>query len=66
MLAGLQQGGLQLEAILVTHHHPDHFDGLDELRNAAVAQAARSFNGASPKDGVGVFATLRQWKNEFK
>jgi hydroxyacylglutathione hydrolase len=37
VLAHLQQGGLQLEAILVTHHHPDHIGGLDQLRDATGA-----------------------------
>ncbi|HKB55770.1 MAG TPA: hydroxyacylglutathione hydrolase [Ramlibacter sp.] len=35
-------------------------------RVPAVAQAARAHDGATPPDAVGVFATLRQWKNEFK
>jgi hydroxyacylglutathione hydrolase len=33
----LQQMGLQLESILVTHHHPDHTGGVDELRRATGA-----------------------------
>lgn len=33
----LQQMGLQLESILVTHHHPDHTGGVDELRKATGA-----------------------------
>ena len=32
VLDWLQQAGVQLEAILVTHHHPDHIGGLDALR----------------------------------
>ena len=32
----------------------------------AVVQAARGHDASTPPDEVGVFATLRQWKNEFK
>lgn len=32
----------------------------------AVAQAAHAHGGADPADPVAVFATLRQWKNEFR
>jgi len=32
VLAALRAGGLQLEAILVTHHHADHTGGVAELR----------------------------------
>ena len=35
-------------------------------RQPAVAQAAHAFNGADPEDEVGVFAAIRQWKNEFR
>ncbi|MEO7547170.1 MAG: hydroxyacylglutathione hydrolase [Ramlibacter sp.] len=38
VLAALQQTGLQLDAILVTHHHPDHIGGLDALRDATGAR----------------------------
>ena len=31
-----------------------------------VAQSARVHGGANVKDTVAVFATLRQWKNEFR
>lgn len=37
VLACLQQNGLQLEAILVTHHHADHIGGLNEVRDATGA-----------------------------
>jgi hydroxyacylglutathione hydrolase len=35
-------------------------------RVPAVAQAARGHDPATPPDEVGVFTTLRQWKNEFR
>jgi len=44
VLATLQRESLQLEAILVTHHHADHTGGVDALReatNAAVYGPAR-------------------------
>jgi len=34
VLHRLQRDGLQLEAILVTHHHPDHIGGVGTLRDA--------------------------------
>lgn len=34
----LQENGLQLESILVTHHHPDHIGGVDTLRDATGAK----------------------------
>src|SRR6478736_5184486 len=34
----LERAGLQLEAILVTHHHPDHIGGVDALRDATGAK----------------------------
>ena len=37
VLEALQQLGLQLQAILVTHHHPDHTGGVDALREATGA-----------------------------
>lgn len=37
VLACLQRDGLQLEAILVTHHHPDRIGGVDALREATGA-----------------------------
>jgi hydroxyacylglutathione hydrolase len=37
VLKALQSTGLDLEAILVTHHHPDHTAGVAELREATGA-----------------------------
>lgn len=37
VLVALQQAGLQLESILVTHHHPDHVGGVQALRDATGA-----------------------------
>ena len=36
--SALQTLGLQLQAILVTHHHSDHVGGIDRLRQATGAQ----------------------------
>src|SRR4051812_45117724 len=36
--AFLADQALQLEAILVTHHHPDHVGGVDALRDATGAR----------------------------
>jgi hydroxyacylglutathione hydrolase len=38
VLEALQQAGLQLESILVTHHHADHTGGVAVLRQACGAQ----------------------------
>lgn len=38
VLDALQQHGLQLAAILVTHHHADHTGGVAQLRDACDAQ----------------------------
>lgn len=38
VLDALQQQGLELEAILVTHHHPDHVGGVDAVREATGAK----------------------------
>ena len=37
VVQALQQLGVQLQAILVTHHHADHVGGVDALRNATGA-----------------------------
>lgn len=38
VLEALQRDGLQLAAILVTHHHPDHTGGVQALREATGAK----------------------------
>lgn len=38
MLEALQRFGVQLQAILVTHHHTDHTGGVDALRQTTGAQ----------------------------
>ena len=38
VLAALQDLGVQLQAILVTHHHPDHTGGVAALREATGAE----------------------------
>jgi len=37
VMQALQQSSLQLDTILVTHHHQDHIGGVDELRDATGA-----------------------------
>ena len=37
VMQALQQSGLQLDTILVTHHHQDHVGGVDALREATGA-----------------------------
>jgi len=65
VLEALQQLGLQLEAILVTHHHPDHIGGVDALRKATGAHVfgpAREtmpepltrLNGGDPLQSLGL------------
>jgi hydroxyacylglutathione hydrolase len=40
VLMALQQNGLQLQQILVTHHHADHTGGVETLRKATGARVA--------------------------
>lgn len=49
VLDALQQSGLQLQAILVTHHHADHIGGVDTLRNATGAQVFGPARESIPK-----------------
>lgn len=49
VLEALQQLGLQLEAILVTHHHPDHTGGVDALRKATGAHVFGPAREAMPE-----------------
>jgi hydroxyacylglutathione hydrolase len=52
----LGRTGLQLEAILVTHHHPDHVGGVDAVRDATGAQVF----GPSREKIPGPFKPLAQ------
>jgi hydroxyacylglutathione hydrolase len=45
--AALDEAGLELAAILVTHHHPDHVGGVNQLRPAC---------GARVRPGAGAHA----------
>lgn len=38
VMAALERSSLQLDAILITHHHRDHTGGVDALREATAAQ----------------------------
>lgn len=49
VLEALQQLGLQLEAILVTHHHADHTGGVAALRQATGAQVFGPAREAMPE-----------------
>ncbi|MBL0419813.1 hydroxyacylglutathione hydrolase [Ramlibacter sp. AW1] len=35
-------------------------------REPAVARAAQAYNGVDPSDEIGVFAAIRQWKNDYR
>ena len=43
VLDALQSEGVQLQGILVTHHHADHTDGVDILREATGAKVFGPF-----------------------
>jgi hydroxyacylglutathione hydrolase len=57
------RGEPTLPSAIVSERNVDPF-----LRTSqpAVAQAAHAHDGAETADPVAVFATLRQWKNEFR
>ena len=52
----LKDKGLQLESILVTHHHPDHIGGVNALRDATGAKVFGPASEAIPSP----FKPLRQ------
>lgn len=60
-----RQLGVQLEAILVTHHHADHNRGVSVLRRTTIIRAVQAF-GASARNEVSIVAALRQQKNLFQ
>ena len=49
VLAALQREGLQLETILVTHHHADHTGGVAALRQATGARVCGPAGEAMPE-----------------
>ncbi len=49
VVQALQRLGLQLQGILVTHHHADHTGGVDFLRNTTGAQVFGPANEAMPE-----------------
>lgn len=61
----LQQLGVQLGAILVTHHHADHCCGVNVLRQTTTSQAVQAFD-ASASYKVSIFAAPRQWQTQFQ
>lgn len=57
--AALQTHGLQLQAILVTHHHADHVGGVDALRKATGAPVYGPAFEVLPEPVIRVDATTR-------
>lgn len=57
--AALQAHGLQLQAILVTHHHADHVGGVDQLRQATGATVYGPVYEKLPEPVLRVDGTVR-------
>ena len=56
VVQALQHLGLQLKAILVTHHHADHVGGVDSLRNATGAMVYGPASERIPQPAVALGA----------
>ncbi|MFC5522311.1 MBL fold metallo-hydrolase [Polaromonas jejuensis] len=65
VLCALEQHALQLESILVTHHHADHTGGVDALRKATGAKvygpAAERIPGPFTPFGKAIRCRRRVW-----
>lgn len=59
VLAALASGGLELEAVLITHHHPDHIGGLARLQ-AAQPQPVPVYGPAAEAARIPGLSTLLQ------
>ena len=74
-----QWEGLELAAILITHHHGDHVGGVNQLvdlfdvpvygpAGESIPCRTTALSGgdqAAPQDRVAVFTVVRAWKDEF-
>jgi glyoxylase-like metal-dependent hydrolase (beta-lactamase superfamily II) len=63
VLEVLREKGLDLDYILITHHHPDHIGGM-RRRQASVVSAAQK-RKPSVQAGAGTLAVIRAWKDGF-